>query len=337
MKKILLPFAICSLIGFNPLGTSYLLFSQPIVSIGHTSNFAGASASSVTITKPSGVQQNDFLLAHVSGRVISGFALLPPSNGWTLIRKLNTGSQFGSYCFYKIASASEPSTYTFTDSTGAMLYDKLGVISVWRGVDIISPINAEGDTIVNGSPHSAPSIITTVDSCMIVTLFSDGSGSTWTPPSGMTEEYDTAAAQSSWVSDACDYVLQPSMGSTGIKTATPSSNSLATAFIIALQPPSSPTNVSALSFNADVQIFPNPTSGVFQVRSEKLEVRSIEIYNVYGERVYSWNSGLVDSGKTNPPIHQSTIDLSEAPSGIYFLQLKTSEGIANKKIIISAE
>ena len=103
--------------------------AQPISVIGHTSAFAPASATSINIATPGGVQQNDFLLAHIAGRVILGFTLSPPA-GWTLLRKMKSGNQFGTHIFYKIADASEPLSYTFTDSSGSMLYDKLGVISV---------------------------------------------------------------------------------------------------------------------------------------------------------------------------------------------------------------
>ncbi len=73
-------------------------------------------------------------------------------------------------------------------------------------------------------------------------------------------------------------------------------------------------------------IYPNPTSGEFQVSSDKYQISSIEIYNVYGEKVYEKLS------ITNSPL---SLNLSEAKNGIYFLQLKTNEGIAVKKLVIS--
>ena len=55
----------------------------------------------------------------------------------------------------------------------------------------------------------------------------------------------------------------------------------------------------------------------------KFENVQIKIYNVYGEIVYS--SVIISKS--------STINL-DAPNGVYFLQLKTNEGTAVKKIII---
>ncbi|MBI3501612.1 MAG: T9SS type A sorting domain-containing protein [Bacteroidetes bacterium] len=78
------------------------------------------------------------------------------------------------------------------------------------------------------------------------------------------------------------------------------------------------------NFENEITVYPNPTSGNFEVRSEKLEVRNIEIYNVMGEKMYSSTVNR----------KQETVNLS-ASNGIYFLQLKTENGIVNKKLIIN--
>ncbi len=325
MKKILIAI---NLLMANCMLLPTISSAQAITSHGHTSNFAGASAFSVTVAKPSTVQQNDFLLAHISGRVITGFALTAPS-GWTLIRKLNSGSQFGTHVFYKIASASEPVNYTFTDSTGSMLYDKLGAVSVWRGVNITSPINVKGDTISNGSPHTLRSVTTNVDSCMILTLFADGSGSTWIPPAGMTEEYDTSASQSSYVSVTLGQVLQASMGSTGAKTSVSQYNSLATGFIIALQPVSFSTGISTFYADASIRIFPNPVAGElnFQIFSKEQENISIEIYDVCGKLITSKSSSVSEGNNL------FAIDMESASKGIYMLNVKTKSISVRKKFV----
>ena len=60
------------------------------------------------------------------------------------------------------------------------------------------------------------------------------------------------------------------------------------------------------------------------MRGEKSEVKGIEIYNVYGEKVYS----LIRSSA------QSLINLSSQPEGVYFIQVKTAEGVIAKKIVV---
>ncbi|MEK6616209.1 MAG: T9SS type A sorting domain-containing protein, partial [Bacteroidota bacterium] len=79
--------------------------------------------------------------------------------------------------------------------------------------------------------------------------------------------------------------------------------------------------------NLQWSVFPNPTSGKVEVRSEKLEVRSIEITNLLGEKVFQSQYSI--------PNTQYLIDLSSQPNGIYFLTIKTSQGTANKKLIIN--
>ncbi|MBI4931922.1 MAG: T9SS type A sorting domain-containing protein [Bacteroidetes bacterium] len=79
------------------------------------------------------------------------------------------------------------------------------------------------------------------------------------------------------------------------------------------------------SLDFQFSIYPNPTSGLFNVQMSKFEDVQMKIYNVYGECIYQH---ICTSA------HQQ-IDLSSQPDGIYFVQLKTAEGVANKKIVIS--
>lgn len=76
----------------------------------------------------------------------------------------------------------------------------------------------------------------------------------------------------------------------------------------------------------NVFVYPNPTSGLFQITSHELRITNIEIYNVLGEMVLDL------------PINQSTsqpINLSSQPSGIYFVQIKTEQGRVVKKLVLS--
>ncbi|MBI4929553.1 MAG: T9SS type A sorting domain-containing protein [Bacteroidetes bacterium] len=81
--------------------------------------------------------------------------------------------------------------------------------------------------------------------------------------------------------------------------------------------------ISDFKIEDNIKVFPNPTSGLFNVQMSGLESVQMKIYNVYGECIYQ---------QICTSAHQQ-IDLSEANSGIYFLQLKTDNGTAVKKII----
>lgn len=72
-----------------------------------------------------------------------------------------------------------------------------------------------------------------------------------------------------------------------------------------------------------VKLFPNPTRGNIRISSENnYFIENIVLYDISGRKL-----------KT-PPISDENIDVSEFPSGVYWLEIKTSNGyIQTKKII----
>ncbi|HEY4797679.1 MAG TPA: T9SS type A sorting domain-containing protein, partial [Bacteroidia bacterium] len=86
-----------------------------------------------------------------------------------------------------------------------------------------------------------------------------------------------------------------------------------------------PIAVNTFDISNSVMIFPNPTTGKFEIRCEKTEAGILEIVDMMGEEIYS---SAINSNR-------SEIDLSKQSGGIYFLRLKTSHGTATKKIILN--
>ena len=88
------------------------------------------------------------------------------------------------------------------------------------------------------------------------------------------------------------------------------------------------TGVSGLHGNGDdVEIYPNPTNGMFTIREQSGfgKQQTIEIYNVLGEQVYAATANKQSS---------YTIDLTHSPKGIYFVKLNDGEKIRTRKIVV---
>ncbi len=97
-------------------------------------------------------------------------------------------------------------------------------------------------------------------------------------------------------------------------------------------PESSPLNMVSIGINEwtidneELIIFPNPTTGLFQITNFRLQISSIKIYNLLGECVLTQQT-------TNNK--QLTFDLSSENTRIYFVEvIATDSQIIRKKIIL---
>ncbi len=74
--------------------------------------------------------------------------------------------------------------------------------------------------------------------------------------------------------------------------------------------------------NEQVKVFPNPTSGMLYIESNK--TANASLYSANGSRVGEYSvSGT------------QQIDLSELPNGIYFIKIKTEDSVTTKKISLT--
>lgn len=74
----------------------------------------------------------------------------------------------------------------------------------------------------------------------------------------------------------------------------------------------------------NIQVFPNPSSGIFNIRFDGAVQRTITIYNTLGE--------IVSTAKTDT--QQWDINISNQSAGIYILQVESTNGKALKKLIV---
>jgi len=79
-------------------------------------------------------------------------------------------------------------------------------------------------------------------------------------------------------------------------------------------------------FDNKVSVHPNPTTGILQVTSEKLQVTKIEVFDIYG-RIQKVESGI-QKGKKD-----FLMDISDLTSGIYFLKIQTETGVVTRKVV----
>ncbi|MFA5365655.1 MAG: hypothetical protein WC325_10795, partial [Candidatus Bathyarchaeia archaeon] len=135
-------------------------------------NVADSTATSGTlaqINKPAGTIQNDFMMALLVSTISNdaGTSMVVAPTGWTLLTDYTQETYSGQhvYIYWKIAGASEPSSYTWTWASSC---GWVAQITTFRGVDTASPINVAG-TVQQESSSSptSPSITTSASNCMI--------------------------------------------------------------------------------------------------------------------------------------------------------------------------
>lgn len=183
---------------------------------------AVSSNTTLTIPVPAGTVAGDFMIASVGFRPNTLTATAPA--GWTLLRRTNNaaGSANSLAVYYRVAGGSEPASYNWTFSAGAA--GAAGGIQSFAGVNVSDPIDVEnGQTTASNTSHVAPSVTTTTANTMIVTTHSISSGTTWTPPAGMTQAYDRSVnpvPDALGISIIGSYATQAATGATGTKTAT---------------------------------------------------------------------------------------------------------------------
>ncbi len=187
----------------------------------------------LTINRPANVVAGDVMIAAVGMRPHTATLTVP--SGWTLVRRTDntaSGASNSLAVYYKVATASEPVSYVWNPVGDT---HAVGGIQAFYNVDTSNPIDVESaQTTPFGLSHPAPSVTTTVANAMVVTAHTFESATTWTPPTGMTEGYDVKYGGQSIEGN---YVLQPTAGATGTKTAVAAADSDdGVAHILALRP-----------------------------------------------------------------------------------------------------
>lgn len=82
-----------------------------------------------------------------------------------------------------------------------------------------------------------------------------------------------------------------------------------------------------ISHNDDIEIYPNPSNGLFQLSIEDVEgVVSYSVFDALGKEVAF--ESFVANGRT-----KKSVDMSEFESGVYTIQLNTEQGVLSEQLI----
>jgi hypothetical protein len=91
------------------------------------------------------------------------------------------------------------------------------------------------------------------------------------------------------------------------------------------------TNTNEISSGILVlSIYPNPSKNIFNISFVSKEEQNLQVrvINVIGEEIYT------EDLKQFTGEYSQFINLNEYKKGIYFLQIETSKGVINKKLIL---
>jgi hypothetical protein len=184
-------------------------------------------ASSVTLTKPTGVTNGDVLIAVMgSAEPNNGDPTLYAPSGFVTIRRTSTSDRIDrqTWTYYKLITdaGSEPASYTWTAANNVPFQCHLILV---RGADTSDLIEASDGTrsITLGGDITSPSITTLKDNCLILScaLTTNLAGTpqpTISTPTGFTRMADLGIFPEGdqWVYQLVAWAQQPTAGATGV-------------------------------------------------------------------------------------------------------------------------
>lgn len=86
------------------------------------------------------------------------------------------------------------------------------------------------------------------------------------------------------------------------------------------------TGINEKNSKSHFLLFPNPTTGKYKVEGSDLTISGLEVYNIFGEKVFQ-------SSNLNQ-LSSYEIDLSLSPKGIYFVKICDGTKIHTEKIFV---
>lgn len=202
----------------------------------------------LVINIPTNIVSGDLMIAHVGQAILGGNW---SSSGWTALDSgLRNSSNFPTVgIFWKVATGSEPSTYTFTESSSSSSRSA-GTISRITGADTVTPVDSYSSSVNNSFTSTiACGTATPTKSDDLIILFanatnSNGTGYNCTNVSSFTVAYNTGIPSVGGVLNAAYGNSTASGSATGAGTGF--GNSTSTGAILAISGSSSLTSAGFL-------------------------------------------------------------------------------------------
>ena len=83
------------------------------------------------------------------------------------------------------------------------------------------------------------------------------------------------------------------------------------------------SGIDNYTLDNSVTVYPNPTSGVVQIKNEEWRMENVEVYDVFGK--------LLNVMSVND--HTATLDLGGYAKGTYFVKVTTERGVVTKRVV----
>lgn len=127
-----------------------------------------ASAQSVTCNVPTGVLAGELLVVAVTHSEAS--AAVPDQTGWTTVAKAtNASASVQTALFYRVATGSEPASYTFTGLNASAVNRATAEMFRLSGVDTTTPLDVAAGTAVGfGTSITTPSVTTVTAGALVI-------------------------------------------------------------------------------------------------------------------------------------------------------------------------
>jgi hypothetical protein len=176
----------------------------------------GTGTTSLSVNKPTGVAQGDVMLATLTA---TGTGSITAPSGWTAITNATQGTALRQATYYKVAGASEGSSYSW--GLGTSRSTSAGIVA-YRGVNQTAPVDASATATATSGNAVGPSVTTSAASDQVVASASFATATTVTADASTTERYDVSSG--STTTEAADFA-QANAGATTAKTAKPAASS----------------------------------------------------------------------------------------------------------------